>query len=107
MRPETSPSALRLNRDLQVRGPAVAQLVSVALDHQCCDLVQLILNAPDINVQQCDQLLVLLAEHEANAIDAFAEGNRAEYIHCRQALHDLQHRTGDFAPKIDARELGV
>ena len=98
---------LRLTHDLRVRSGMVAQLVAIAVDDQCCDLVRTILNVPDIEVEHCDQLLTLLAEHEANAIDAFVEGNRAEYIHCRQAIHDLQHRTGTFDPKFMRDELGM
>lgn len=90
---------LRLNRDLCVRGAFLAQLVSIATDGICYEVVRMFLNAPDIEARHCDRLLALLSEHEAMSIDAFAEGNRAEYIHCRQAIHDLQHRTGDFDPK--------
>ena len=91
---------LRLNRDLQVRGGFMAQLTSIALDRQCCELVRTILNAPGIDVRQCDRLLVLLAEHQSKAIDRLLEGNRGEFITYRQALHDLQHRTGSFDPKL-------
>jgi hypothetical protein len=98
---------LRLTHDLRVRSGMVAQLVAIAVDDQRCDLVRTILNAPGIEVEQCDQLLTLLVTHEANAIDPFVEGNRAEYIHCRQAIHDLQHRTGTFDPKSMRDELGM
>lgn len=90
---------LRLSRDLQVRGGIGAQLVAIALNEQCYERVGTILSAPGINVGHCDRPLALLAEHEAKAIDAFVEANRADYISCRQALHDLQHRTGSFDPK--------
>jgi hypothetical protein len=96
---------LRLSRDLQVRGGLVAQFVTIALNERCCELVRMILNAPGVNTAQCDGLLALLAEHEAKALDAFVEGNRAEYINSRQALHDLQHRTGTFDPKTMKDDL--
>lgn len=98
---------LRLNRDLRVRGALVAQRVSIALDSICCEVVRMFLNAPGLEARHCDRLLALLSEHEAMSIDAFAEGNRAEYIHCRQAIHDLQHRTGDFDPKTMRDTWGV
>ncbi|OHB66210.1 MAG: hypothetical protein A2V70_12275 [Planctomycetes bacterium RBG_13_63_9] len=98
---------LRLKRDLQVRGLLVTQLVSVAVDGQCCELVRMILNAPGVQVEHCDRLLALLAEHEAKAIDPFVEGNRAEYICYRLALHDLQHRTGSFDPQTMKKIWGI
>ena len=91
---------LRLSRDLRVRGGIIAQLVSMAVDGQCCERVRTILNAPGIETRHCDSLLALLIEHEAKAVDAFVEGNRAEYITSRQMLHDLQHRTGSFDPQF-------
>ncbi len=89
----------RLRRDLQVRGGIITQFVAFAFDERCCELVRTILNAPGIHTGQCDRILAQLAEHEAKSIDAFVEANRADYISCRQALHDLQHRTGSFDPQ--------
>ena len=63
-------------------------------------MVSAILTAPGVQTRHCDRLLALLAEHEAKRIDAFAEGNRADYICYRLALHDLQHRTGSFDPQL-------
>jgi hypothetical protein len=98
---------LRLSRDLQVRGGLVAQLVAATLDRGSCDLVCTLLNRPDINTRQCDQLLALLIEHETTSVEGFIEGNRAEYINSRQALHDLQHRTGSFDPQVMRDELRI
>jgi hypothetical protein len=98
---------LRLSRDEQVRGGIVAQLVAIALNHKGCELTRMILNAPGATSSQCDQILALLTEHESKAIDSFVEGNRAEYITCRQAIHDLQHRTGTFDPKTLKEELQI
>jgi hypothetical protein len=92
---------LRLSHDLQARGGMMVQLTSSVIErHHCCELVRMILNAPDIDARQCDRLLALLADHETKAIDALVEGTRAEYIHMRQGLHDLQHRTGSFDPRF-------
>jgi hypothetical protein len=52
-------------------------------------------------------LLALLIEHEASSIDAFVEGNRGEFITSRQALYDLQHRTGTFDPKTMKETLMI
>lgn len=98
---------LRLTRDLRVRGVLVTQLVANAVDGSGCKQVLTILNAPGIGVEHCDQLLALLTEHETKRIDAFLEGNRTEYIGFRQALHDLQHRTGSFDPQFMRGELGL
>jgi hypothetical protein len=98
---------LRLIRDLQVRGPQVAQLTAQAVQAQCCEIVRMLLNAPDIDVAHCDRLLALLREHEAIEINMFVEGYRAEYIICRQALHDLQHRAGTFDPEFMREEMAV
>jgi hypothetical protein len=98
---------LRLNRDLRVRGALVVQLVSIAMDDICCEVVRMFLNAPNLEARHCDRLLALLSDHEVMSIDAFAEGNRADYIQCRQAIHDLQHRTGDFDPKTMRDTWGI
>jgi hypothetical protein len=90
-----------------VRGVFVSQLVSDAVDARCCELATAVLNAPTITTRHCDRLLALFAEHEANAIDSFLEGNRAEYISSRQALHDLQNRTGTFDPQFMKDELAI
>jgi hypothetical protein len=98
---------LRLSRDLQVRSVLVAQFVADALDRGCCERVRELLNAPNVSTRQCDQLLALVVEHEAKSVDGFVEGNRAEYIGSRQALHDLQHRTGSFDPQVMRDEMGI
>jgi hypothetical protein len=85
----------------------VAQFVAATLDRGSCDLVCTLLNSPDINTRQCDQLLALLIEHETTSVEGFIEGNRAEYIHSRQTLHDLQHRTGSFDPQVMRDELRI
>lgn len=91
---------LRLSRDLRVRGGMAAQFVAHTLDDRCCELVELILNVPTINLKQCDRMMALLVDHRTQMLDPFIEGNRAEYITARQALHELQHRTGSFDPKF-------
>ena len=94
-------TVLRLSRDLRPRGAVVCQMVSIAVDGICCEqMVSAILTAPTVQTRHCDRLLALLAEHEAQRIDAFVEGNRADYICYRLALHDLQHRTGSFDPQL-------
>ncbi len=98
---------LRLNRDLRPGGFAVSQLVSIALDGQCCERVREILNAPGVDVATCDTLLSLLTEHESQSIDMVAEFQRADYITARQALYDLQHRTGTFDPQFMREELSI
>jgi hypothetical protein len=98
---------MRLSRDLQARAPAVAQLVSVAVDDRCCELVRTILNAPGTDARQCDRLMAMLAEHESKTIDRLVEANRAEYFVSRQALHDLQHRTGSFNPQSMKKTWGI
>jgi len=98
---------LRLSRDLQARAPAVAHLVSVAVDYRCCELVRMILNAPGIDARKCDRLIVLLAEHESKTMDRLLEANRTEYVVSRQTLHDLQHRTGSFDPQSMNKLWGI
>jgi hypothetical protein len=60
----------------------------------------LIIDARTIDSRQCDRLLALFIDHDANTVDPFVEGNRSEYISSRQGLYDLQHRTGSFDPKF-------
>ena len=86
----------------------VSQMVSIAVDGICCkQIVPLILTAPGIETRHCDRLLALLAEHEAEAIDPFWEGTRADYFMNRFFLHDLQHRTGTFDPRHMKEELDI
>jgi hypothetical protein len=91
---------LRLSRDLRPRGPLISQLVSISLYNICCnDLVKRIFASPDLTPQHCDQLLAALIKHEQQASEPFVEGLRSEYVMTRMALHDIQHRTGEFDPK--------
>jgi hypothetical protein len=81
---------LRLSRDLLPRGYMITALVSVAIDISVArDGILPALATASLTVTQCDQLLALLAEHEARAIDSFQEGLRAEYVSNCATLHDL------------------
>jgi hypothetical protein len=85
-----------------------AQMVSIAVDGICCkQIVPLILTAPGIETRHCDRLLALLAEQEAEALDPFWEGVRADYFVNRFFLDDLQHRTGTFDPRHMKEELHI
>ncbi len=112
---------LRLSRDVRPRAELGTQLVVASLERTCCvetasglrgivpgeGLIPSILSSPDIKPEHCDRLLAALLQHEAEAIDPFLEGCRAEYLIARKALHDLQHRTGTFELRYMQDVLGV
>ncbi len=92
-------SALRMSRDLRPRGAAVCQLVSIAIDRICLNsILPAILDGEDCTAEHCDTLASLLREHQATGWDRWEAGAQAEYLMLRTAIHDLEHRTGDFAP---------
>jgi hypothetical protein len=98
---------LRLSRDIQPRGAMVCQLVSVAMDHLCCDeTVTQIVRADGIEKKHCDRLLAVLSEHEAGSKGRFPEAIRTEYIMARKPLHDFQHHTGDFSAQA-MQDMGI
>jgi hypothetical protein len=89
---------LRLARDMRPRGPAICQLVAVAMDGVVLNsLNDLYLGQPSLTPAQCDRLLALLSEHERLAIDLREEALRTEYICMRNNIEDL--RTGRLTPQ--------
>lgn len=101
-------TVLRMSRDLRPRGGLISQLVSIAVDGICCrQIVPAILTAPNVETRHHDRVLALLVEHEAEAVDPFWEGVRADYFMSRYFLHDLQHRTGTFDPRRMKEYFGI
>jgi RNA polymerase sigma factor (sigma-70 family) len=83
---------LRLSRDLRPRGVMISQIVSAAIDQNAFRGVVLpILSAPGVTISHCDSIIALLAEHQAQSIDSYSEGVRAEYLSNRATLHELIH----------------
>lgn len=91
--------ALRLSRDLRPRGPDICQVVSVAIDTIATERVLgRILTADGLNVEQCDRLMTIFSEHQAEGGEMLRIALRMEYVMTRKLLHDLTYRTGAFGP---------
>lgn len=81
---------LRLSRDLQPRGPLIAQLVSIAMDRIILDgVVEFALTDRNLTVEQCDRLLALLIEHQQASLNRYEEAIHVEYIVMRQTVEDV------------------
>lgn len=92
-------SMLRLGRDLRPRAPMTMQAIANAVDALTIhNLVIPVLKSPKLTVAQCDELMQLLAQHDAalRSIDSFLIGVRGDHIAKRMLLHDLQHQSGEF-----------
>ncbi len=82
---------LRLSRDLRPRGMVVHQLVSIAIDGMVLgSITEFTLRGSGLDVEQCDRLLALLAEHQRDALEPVEEGLRMDYIMLRQTLCETQ-----------------
>jgi hypothetical protein len=81
---------LRLSRDLQPRGPLIAQLVSIAMDRIILDgVLKFTLTDRNLTVEQCDRLLALLVEHQQASLNRYEEAMHVEYILTRQTVEDV------------------
>ncbi|MDA1054665.1 MAG: SHD1 domain-containing protein [Planctomycetota bacterium] len=90
---------LRLSRDLRPRGETMSQAVSIALEGIGLDgIAQFTLNDPKLTMDQCDQMLALLVEHQQQGLDPYDEGCRMTYIKTRQTVEDLQ--AGQMSPEV-------
>jgi hypothetical protein len=82
---------LRMSRDVQPRGPLVSQLVSISIDGQILTIIESVsLRDPSLTVQNCDRLLAVLAQHQAQGVNRLDEGLRNEYVVTRNSLQDLE-----------------
>src|SRR5262249_48818351 len=92
--------ALRLARDMQIRGSLICQLMALAIQTFIQSLALDSLRAPGLTAADVDLLLGVLEEEERGALPyPLAEGYRVEYVYTRTLLRDLEHRTGDFSPE--------
>jgi hypothetical protein len=97
---ETLQTLLRLNRDLQVRGFSITFLVPAAVDVEAKGIVLDLLRSSACTREHAGLLLDVLKRHEAaSPPHPVEEALRMEYVVARCLLHDLEHRTGDFAPE--------
>ena len=89
---------LRLSRDIRNRGQIISLLVSTAIELSVSkSLVPEILSTKSLTTTQCNRLIELLSRQDRSA-DPFLASVQGEYLMCRLFLHDLEHRTGCFAP---------
>jgi len=85
---------LRLSRDLRPRAAGIDQIVGAAFDSVACKiLVPLVLQHPKLQMKHCDQLIVLLKEHQARLVDSFATGVSATYIMERTIFRTFEDGT--------------
>jgi len=103
-------SMLRLSRDLRPRTPQIFQSVGDVLEGRTFEnMVIPALKSPGLKVSQCDELLQLLAQHEAalRAVDPFLTSVRGEYLFKRMLLHDVQQQLGDFSASRFPQAFGT
>jgi hypothetical protein len=98
---------LRMSRDLQPRGPAVCQLVSIVSDSRLCQAVQRItLSDPKLTARQCDRLLALLVEHQQRGLNRAEEGLKVEYVLCRNTISDVKAGRLTAAQIVELQGVG-
>lgn len=83
--------ALRLSRDLQLRGHEVCQLVSIAMEGQVLSGIErLTMMDPNLTTNQIDRLLALLADHKQQTLNRADEGLKVNFIQSRNSTEDIQ-----------------
>lgn len=98
----TTGIVLRFSRDLRVRTPLVTQFLADSIETiTIASLVTPILQAPALKAAQCEALLRLLSEHDAELqkFNPALARLRGDYLLRRLLLHEAQHATGEFAPE--------
>ncbi len=89
---------LRLSRDLRRRAPMIFQMVSANIDTVILTrIVDCTLSQPGLTVDQTDQLMALLVEHQQRGLDGLHEGLRSEYVIAKNTMEDLQ--SGRLTPQ--------
>ena len=95
---------LRLDRDLRPRGFIITQLVSSAiLNLVCKEMILPILDSPTLRAEQCDAILDILADHQAKALEMYAEGLKMEYLSKRFTIIELVRNQEAFARELDIK----
>lgn len=93
--------ALRLSRDLRLRGTLIVQLVSTSIDFELFEEVLNMFLSTSLTAEQCDRLLSIIEEHEKDSRELLAEGFRMEYVMFGNSLEGL--RTG----RLTAEDLDL
>lgn len=100
----------RLSRHLRVRTPTVLQYVADSLDTiNQQKLLTTVLRSPRLRPADCEQLLKQQQQHvaELRATNPVLTGLQGDYVWRQLLIHDLQHRTGEFADDKFATAFGV
>ncbi len=98
----TTGMLLRLTRDVRVRTPLGVQFMGDAIDKIAgSSLVLPILQSPTLSAEQCAELLRVLKLHETalQELNPALTRLRADYVHRRLLLYQVQHSIGEFAPE--------
>jgi hypothetical protein len=94
--------SLRMSRDVQPRGFAVCQLVSIAIDSLIMTAIErLTITDAELTVEQCDELLALLMEHEQRRLDQYRECLHTEYLAGCCTIADLKSGRLKFSEIIE------
>jgi hypothetical protein len=99
---QTTGMLLRLSRDLRVRTPLGVQFLSDAIDVIAgSNLVMPLLRSPTLTAEQCAELLRMLTLHDTalQELNPALTRLRADYVHRRLLLYQVQHSIGEFAPE--------
>jgi hypothetical protein len=84
--------SLQFASDLRPRGLMVNQLVSFAIENIILeDIADYTLKQQSLKPEQCDRLLVLLADRQRLLKPALTEGLKMEYIICRNTINEFQN----------------
>ncbi len=100
----------RLSRHLRVRTPTVLQYVADSLDTMNQQkLLTTVLRSPRLTTADCEQLLKQQQQHlaELKAVNPVLTGLQGDYVWRQLLIHDLEHRTGEFADDKFATAFGV
>lgn len=98
----TAGMLLRFSRDLRVRTPLVTQFAADSIETvTLASLVTPIMQAPALKTTQCDALLRLLIQNDAELLkfNSAMARLRGDYLLRRVLLHDVQQASGEFAPE--------
>ncbi len=101
---------LRFSRDLRYRTSHLLQAVANTIDQSVVDKMLIpILKSPKLTVAQCDDLMKMLLQHESalREIDPFLASMQGAYISKRMLLHDLEHKSGEFAESEYHHAFGI
>jgi hypothetical protein len=97
-------TALRLVRDLRLRGPALTQLAADAITNLVShSMVRSILASRALRTEQCDRLLDILSRHDLRMPDSYREGLRASCLRAHLILREITQSQRELRASLDVK----